>query len=123
MSTKAFFDLTIDELNAIGAEAGAEAVRKAHAAGLAVSGMTRIKFASGTEIDVVTWLHPDGLLEIADKTIDVKFLDRDAPFVAEDTDLNSGGVFQRYYNNNAPALQSGQHTPSIEQTFQKRART
>jgi hypothetical protein len=67
--SKTFADLTLDELNSIGAEAGAEALRKAHAAGLAVPGMSRIRLSSGHDLNVLTSLHPDGTLEIHDPRV------------------------------------------------------
>jgi hypothetical protein len=67
--SKTFADLTLDELNSIGAEAGAEALRKAHAAGLAIPGMSRIRLLSGQDLNVLTSLHPDGTLEILDPRV------------------------------------------------------
>jgi hypothetical protein len=67
--SKTFADLTLDELNSIGAEAGAEALRKAHAAGLAVPGMSRIRLSSGQDLKVLTSRHPDGTLEIHDPRV------------------------------------------------------
>ena len=69
MSKQTFAGLTLEELNAAGAAAGAEAVRSAHEAGLASPGMTKLRLASGEELKVLTRLHPDGTLEIADKRI------------------------------------------------------
>jgi hypothetical protein len=66
-----FAGLTIEELNAAGAAAGAEAVAKAHAAGVAVSGLTRFKFASGIETDALTLVHPNGTVEIIDDSVGV----------------------------------------------------
>jgi hypothetical protein len=67
--SKTFANLTLGELNSIGAEAGAEALRKAHAAGLAVPGMSRIRLSSGQDLKVLTSLHPDGTLEIHDPRV------------------------------------------------------
>lgn len=70
--SKTFAGLTIEELDAAGAAAGAEALAKAHAAGLPAAGMTRLKFTSGEEAQVLTYLHPDGRLEIADERVHFK---------------------------------------------------
>jgi hypothetical protein len=67
--SKTFAGLTIEELNAAGAAAGAEALAKTHAAGLPAAGMTRLRFMSGEEAQVLTYLHPDGRLEIADARV------------------------------------------------------
>jgi hypothetical protein len=69
MSDKRFAGLTIEQLNAAGAAAGADAVSKAHATGLAAPGMTNLRLASGDELKVLTRLHPDGTLEIVDDRI------------------------------------------------------
>jgi hypothetical protein len=69
MSEKRFAGLSIEQLNAAGAAAGAEAVSRAHSAGLASPGMTNIRLASGEEVKVLTSLHPDGTLEIMDDRI------------------------------------------------------
>jgi hypothetical protein len=71
MSKDTFAGLTLDELDAIGAKAGKEAIRKAHAAGLPATGMIRLRFASGNEAYALTSLHPDGVLEVLDPAVDV----------------------------------------------------
>jgi hypothetical protein len=69
MEKRTFGGLTIDQLGALGREAGADAVAAAHKAGLPSPGMTRLRFASGAEVSAVTLLHPDGTLEIKDDRV------------------------------------------------------
>jgi hypothetical protein len=69
MSKQTFAGLTLDQLNEAGAAAGSDALKSAHQAGLASPGMTKLRLASGEEIKVLTRLHPDGTLEIADHRI------------------------------------------------------
>jgi hypothetical protein len=69
MSEKRFAGLTVEQLNAAGAAAGADAVSRAHSAGLPSPGMTKLRLASGEELKVLTRLHPDGTLEIADQRV------------------------------------------------------
>ena len=71
MSERTFAGLTVAQLNALGREAGAEALASAHKAGLPSPGMTRLRFASGATISAVTLLHPDGTLEIKDNRVDI----------------------------------------------------
>lgn len=44
-------------------------MKLAHAAGVAASGMTRLRFASGIEVEALTALHADGTVEIKDAAI------------------------------------------------------
>jgi hypothetical protein len=69
MKEKRFAGLTVEQLNAAGAAAGADAVSRAHDAGLPSPGMTKLRLASGEELKVLTRLHPDGTLEIADQRV------------------------------------------------------
>jgi hypothetical protein len=72
MNEKRFAGLTVEQLNAAGAAAGADAVSRAHAAGLPSPGMTKLRLESGKELKVLTRLHPDGTLEIVDERIAIR---------------------------------------------------
>jgi hypothetical protein len=71
MSKQTFAGLTLEELSAAGAEAGRRSVKQAHNAGVAASGITRLRFADGSQRNALTWLHSDGTLEIRDHDIGI----------------------------------------------------
>ncbi len=61
------FDLTIDELDAMGRDAGRRAVEEAHAAGVPVPSMMRLRLPDGGITPVVVWTHPDGSIEFSNE--------------------------------------------------------